>query len=208
MAAILLMRRAARRSPATGRRAARETGSAPDRQRPLQPGPHELRAHLELEHHLRTKDQKILGRSFKLARTNNEIGKALLIVVVMWQGGCAASDQPKQRTSDSIPDKVADVNNKLSLAVEVAPFQPRSIHDDFLGGSPRSYDVTVLTVVEPGIHQGAQLRVVQLSGDASDPKWVSEGRRCRLSIEPWLLDDSKILIPRESVSMKCEGDRS
>jgi len=128
------------------------------------------------------------------------LGTALCV-----QMGCTGTNQiSSPARNDSAVDGGA-VNEKLSLAAEVTSFRPQAIHDDFADGVSKSYDLTLITIIESGAYRGAQLKVVHSSDSAPESMWTSVGKRCVITIETWLLDvdDADMLIPRQNVEMTC-----
>lgn len=127
----------------------------------------------------------------------------LLIAVLGLQASCSGATQISNLERNDIAPKGEAVSAKISLTVEVVSFQPQAIHDDFAGGVSSSYDLTLLRIVDPGDRFGAQLKVIHPSGSATDQIWTSVGRRCIVKIEPWILDDTEVLIPSKDIAMTC-----
>lgn len=136
-------------------------------------------------------------------RGGKSIFSALLLAVLGFLASCNASDHISHRASNDVATNGGDVNAKLSIAVEVTSFKPQAIHDDFADGVSKSYDLTLLTIVEPGAHRGATLQVMHSGDSALEPMWTSIGERCVVVIEAWLLSDAEMLIPRQNVEMTC-----
>ena len=129
----------------------------------------------------------------------------LLTAVLGFQTSCTGATQISNLERDNTTSKGEVVGEKISLTVEVASFQSQAIHDDFAGGVSSSYDLTLLRIVEPGARLGAQLKVIHPSGSAPDQMWTSVGRRCIVKIEPWILNDTEVLIPSKDIDMICQN---
>lgn len=128
----------------------------------------------------------------------------LLFIVVGFQSGC---DYRNELTNTvKIASSGDEMNKKLSIEVEVVAFKAGAIHDDFEGGVSVSYDLTLLTVLEPGIHHGKEIKIVHPNDSAAVP-WTLVGRRFVLNMEDWLLDDAAAFIPASNVEIQQDKVR-
>jgi len=131
------------------------------------------------------------------------IVSVILYLTLGLQFGC--DDRIKFSEAAGAVKSEGAVSNELSLSVEISSFQSQAIHDDFEGGVSRSYDLTVLKVLESGVHHGAKMQIVHPGDSASGP-WTFVGQRCVVKVDDWLLGDPETLIPAGSVEMNCNTE--
>lgn len=128
---------------------------------------------------------------------------AFLCATLGLQASCTGASHVPQLAGTEVEVNGGAVSGKLTLAVEVTSFWPQAVHDDFIGGASASYDLTILTITEPGAHQGAQLQVMHVAGSPAGSKRASVGDRCVVTIDAWVLNDAYMLIPGQSLGMNC-----
>ncbi len=89
----------------------------------------------------------------------------------------------------------------VKLGVEVSTYQPDSLHDDYIDGTSRSYDITTLTVIAPSRIKGRQLSVVHAVTPAADSIWVEVGRRYVVEMDSTLACASGVDLNPDAITI-------
>jgi hypothetical protein len=121
-----------------------------------------------------------------------------LACVLMALAGCA---RPAQKASAN-PVSLS-MNERMNIKVVISEFKQGAIRDDFSDGSHMSYDLTILTIREQGPYHGVRVQVVHGTNPPSGSPWTAVGHECVLEVDPWLLSDPEMLVPREELHLEC-----
>jgi len=78
------------------------------------------------------------------------------------------------------------VPNKIQLEVLVAKYISQGMHDDFSNGVSKSYDLTILEVINPKDLRGTRLTVMHEVVPEGDSIWVDVGRVCFVATYEWI----------------------
>ena len=139
-----------------------------------------------------------------ISRNSISLTYLMLITGLISQAGCVNANRSYQDEESESSESI--MNEKINLKVAVAKYNINAINDDFVDGKHSSYDLTILTILEPKTYNGINLQVVHGITPSSPSFWTEVGRECIIEIDKWLLSDPEILVPREKIIMKCDID--
>lgn len=104
--------------------------------------------------------------------------------------GCGKSLSVHSPEKKPIDSEAPQVKDKATLKVLVSYFKPESMHDDFMDGTSKSYDLMVLKVVEPARYKGLELQIANESNSDVKPAQMGIGKGYVVEVDESLVDEA------------------
>lgn len=120
------------------------------------------------------------------------IKKYSMILVCLITAGCFFSGAEKKMC---VPRDVCEMNESIRLKVIVSKYQTEAVHDDFLDGTSRSFDLTVLQILEPNDRMGQILNILHHEKPMPNSNWTATGQKFTVDIKKIYLNSSIDLRP-------------
>lgn len=136
--------------------------------------------------------------SDRLRSSGYSLFAAIVMISALMACSQAATVSTMQRSG-----RRADKQNFLVMEAKVVSYKPRAIHDDFVDGTYRTYDLTTLEVKD-----GSALRVLRVTHAEEPPSgsiWTRVGQTAVVRVNGNFLVDSRALIPSEYVEVVSES---
>lgn len=113
--------------------------------------------------------------------------------------GCASLGAPADdKLRESMEESMSD-GQVIRLAVIVLDYRPQAIHDDYIDGSSKSFDLTTLIIKSPEMVAGRELSVVHSIPPADGSVWTAAGSELIVEIKRSLLNGREFDFPPESI---------
>ena len=128
-------------------------------------------------------------------------GLSTLIVGLAIQNGCAGSHHASAGVEVRSERSNVMATEKIRLTAKVSEYKPHAIHDDFIDGTSHSFDLTMLTIVDPEDLEGRQLSVVHAKTPLEESIWTKVGQEYVIEIDKWVLNEPGIDLSPESVNV-------
>ena len=96
------------------------------------------------------------------------------------------------------------IDGKIQLKVVAVFSKADSMHDDFVDGTSKSYDMTVFEAMEPAAYKGVRLRVANEHIPGIEPIRVEVGKKYRIEVSTRSLKNPRTFISPDNVRILSE----